>query len=409
MALATIAEIAGIVAAASSVAGTAYAATQSGPSIPSAASSSRQVAQAKANALPIQRALSAAEQQGGQALRAGYTQATLSADQRNQVANQLKNAQNALAQAQANFAKQPNNKAIQANINKYQQQVSALTGKLNAIPEGGGTVYRNKAGKLVPASEAIADFSGYGTADIEGKLAQQMTDVQKNLGAKYGTQFAEEARREQELADPLGTAARAKEYAMIQDEARHPQPISPLAGMLDTGIDAQVKAGAGLDADSQALLDKALARANADRGGNVAAGDVAQSMSTGAEGQARRQAGIDKGQAWLESGSTPADIEFRREQQLISDLGSFATGQTPQSQFQNLSGLGSGAAPFYPGQGLPNQQPNAGAAGPGYASGAYNAQVNASNAQANGWMAGLSGLLRGVGAMAPTQNQSQAG
>src|SRR5262245_44122110 len=65
--LSTLGTIAAIASAATSIAGSAYAASQGTPSAPNPYSSSRKVAQAQANALAKQRQLSASEQMGGKA------------------------------------------------------------------------------------------------------------------------------------------------------------------------------------------------------------------------------------------------------------------------------------------------------------------------------------------------------
>jgi hypothetical protein len=252
---------------------------------------------------------------------------------------------------------------------------------------------------VVPETTKPVDFTGYGTADVEGKLAQQYAEMQKQLGAKYGTQFAEEARREQELADPQGTAARKMEYDLIQKELSNPQPINPLSSTLESQIDAQLKAGAGLDPMSKDLLDQSVARANADRAGGVQAGDVATSMMTGAEGEARRQAAINKGQAFVSSGSSPADIEYRREQQNLANLSSFVQGRTPESQFQQLSGASQGATPFVAAQQAPTMPGGASQTGGAYSVAAYNAKLQQAS-QPNPWLAGVSSLLSSVGSTA---------
>lgn len=404
----TIAEIATIVAAAGSLASTGYAAAQGTPSVPSPYSSSRQVAQATAAALPYQRGLAAAEAQGGSALRFGYTQSTVTDQQRQQIGQQITALQNRI-QALQNpppsdvHARQsgPNNPAVDNSgaIANLQGQLATLQSKYNNVPAGGGTVYLNSHGQVVPQSEAMANFAGYGTADIQGELARQMEQVQQQVEDKYGVPFAQEARREAEMADPSGFAAREKEYGMIQDELKNPMPINPLSGTIDQQMLERLKAGSGLDQMSSDLLDSAVARANADRGGSTAAGDVATEMSTGMEGAARRQAAEGAAQNWLSSGSTPADIEYRREQQALSDLGSFEAGKTPESQFRNLSGASYGAAPFSPGNAGPMANSSAANAAPGFGVSAWEQSLRNQQAQANPWMSGLSSILSGIGAL----------
>lgn len=405
--LATIAEIAAIAGAATSIAGTAYSATQS-PTQPNGASSSRRVAMAQAAALPYQRGLSAAEQQGGQALRFGYTQSTASQQDKDQLGKQIASLQSQIgrlqnpslpgAQSRQSNPPGPNETQIQSQVAALQNKIGGLQQRFNAIPDGGGTVYLNKQGKVVDQTEALANFSGYGTADIEGQEAKQYAQLQQDLESKYGTQFATEAHNEAELADPLGTQARAKELDLINQGINNPPPINPMATTLDQRMQDRLKAGSGLDSMSQEALDAAITNANADRGGNVSSGDVTQSLSTGVGGAARRQAGIQQALSYTASGVSPGDVEYRRQQQDLQNLGAFTAGRTPESEFSNLSGAGgAGAAPFYGGQSLPSLPANAGAGGPQYALNNYLTGIRQSQTQANGWTSGISTLLSGIG------------
>ncbi len=404
MGFATAAEIAAIVGAAASVAGSAYAATQSPPTPPGAYASSRQVALAQANALPYQRGLSAAEQQGGSALRFGYTQSTYSQQQRQQLASQISQLQGRLTDLQnapTNMGPHGAPIDVTPRITNLQNRLSMLQSQYQQIPEGGGTVYLDRHGKIVPQDQAMANFQGYGTADVQGQLAQQFAHLQEDLGAKYGTQFAEEARHEAELADPQGFAARKAELDLINQGIDNPPPINPMAATLDQRMQDRLAAGSGLDSMSQEALDHAIQNANASRGGNgVSEGDVAQSLSTGTEGAARRQAAIQQAMQYVGSGVSPADVQYRREQQNLQNLGSFVAGRTPESQFANLSGAGgAGATPFYGGQQLPQLPQNAGAGGQGYALQNWLTGLRQQQGQVNGWTAGLSGILNGIGAM----------
>lgn len=247
----------------------------------------------------------------------------------------------------------------------------------------------------VPAGPQEVDFSGFGTADIEGTKARQAADLQLSLSQKYGKQFAEEARKAAEQADPLGTQARKLEYELINKD----MPVSAIPGTLDRQITDQVKAGRGLDTMSRDLLDQAIADANASRGGRTAAGDVAGSMATGAEGQARLNAALTKGGAFQSSGVTPEDVRFKRAQQKISNLGSFVNGATPQSQFGNLGNAATGATPTaqaQPSATLPN---NASQIGSAYANSVNSTNTSIANNQSNNWFAGLSTLLNSVSAL----------
>lgn len=390
MALATIASVAAIVGAAASLSAMGYQAAQGAPKIPSGASASREIAEAQAAELANQRRLAAAEQMGTTttldvAKHKEKTQAVQVIPIKYVNQRQPDGSMQSVALPQYGLAEwvkfdakdwEPGGKY--ADASKFQQGKQ----KVKSVS--------------VPAHTQNVDFTGYGTADIESELARKYADMQQELGRKYGVPFAEEARREAELADPQGTAARKMEYELIQKELGNPQPISPLSPMLQDQIDAQLRAGRGLDPMTKDLLDRELAAANVARGGQVGAGDVATSMSTGAEGQARLQAAQRAGQGFISSGTTPADIEYRREQQNLANLGSFVGGRTPESQFGAISGQG--AAPFVPAQQAPTMPGGAAAAGPAYSVSAYNAATNAATQQANPWMAGISSLLSGLSA-----------
>lgn len=247
----------------------------------------------------------------------------------------------------------------------------------------------------VPAGPQEVDFSGFGTADVEGQKARQAADLQLTLSQKYGQQFAEEARKAQEQADPLGTKARAMQFDLMNKDL----PTSPISGKLDSAITDQVKAGRGFDPMTRDLMDKAVAEANASRGGAAAADDIATSMSTGAGGQARLDAAIAKSKAFQASGQTPEDIAYKRAQQKIANTGAFVNGATPQSQFGNIAQAGQGATPVAGAQATTTMPNNASQLGSGYANAVNSANTSTANSQANNWFAGLSTLLSGIGSL----------
>lgn len=367
MAVMSIVAIAGAAASIASVAAQASQASK-GAGSPNTASASRKVAKAAAGALPTQRALAAAEQAGKGGVAAGY--------------KQVKPTQALLARW-----KQARNPEAQAAYASYNGDFSK--------------VYTDGKGHLVDKQLAEPNFAGYGSADITAELARRAADLQEKLGAKYGTQFAEEAAKEAALADPEGTRARAVENELIQRQLA--APVTPVAGQLDEQIRAQQQAGAGFDPMTQDLLDTAVAQAAQDRGGGPSAADVGAIMSTGAEGAARRQAAMSKAQGFLASGQTPEDVNYRREQQNISNLGSFVSGTTPESQFGGLAAARQGATPTYTGQALPTMPPGVAQAGNQYAMQGWQAGLNAKQNQPNQWLAGISSLMQlggSIGAMA---------
>ncbi len=379
----TIATIAEIVVAAGSIASAGYAAAQGAPKLPDAGSSSRGIAGAKAKSLPLQRQIAAAEQQGGK-----VTIPIAKHKERVQMVRIPTPTDNVMGGSRG------------TKLVPYKPEEWAAGGKyVDLLPEGKTKPKIVLRRTTVPAHKQEYDFTGYGTADIQGELARKTADIELELGRKYGVQFAEEARREAELADPQGTAARKMENELIQNELKNPHPINPLSTTLERQIDDQLKSGSGLDPMSRDLLDAAVARANMDRSGRTTAGEIATSLSTGAEGQGRLQDAESKAQAFLSSGSSPEDIAYRREQQNLGNLGAFVGGRTPESQFQNLSGASQGAAPFTPAQTGPAMPGGSAQQGNAYSVAGYQARTNAATQTPNAWMAGLSSILSAAGAL----------
>ncbi len=270
-------------------------------------------------------------------------------------------------------------------------------GKYFKSGEGIPVVFTKHVKVHIPAQERTADFTGYGEADVQGKLAEENATNQLALEKKYGPQFIEEALKQQELADPNGTAARNKIYELIQQQAGE-QPDRPVANLLDSQVADQLAAGKGLDHISNDVLDEAVAQAQASRGEGSSQTDYADPLTSGFAGQSRLSAAQQKALGWLSSGATPEDVRYRREQQTMANEGAFINGQTPESQFQNLSGAQNGATPIYNGRPLPGQSPGAGAAAQGAAVQGFNAQLGAQASQADHWLSGLSVLLHGASA-----------
>jgi hypothetical protein len=250
----------------------------------------------------------------------------------------------------------------------------------------------------IPSQTKTVDFTGYGEADVQGKIARQSAENILALQEKYGKQFIEEAIRQQELADPEGTAARAKLYELIQQQATAEKPDRPVADLLDSQVSEQLAAGKGLDRISSDVLREAVAASLSARGDSAGGADFSQPLTSGFEGQRRLDAGQQKALSWLTSGATPEDVEYRREQQIMADLAAFVNGQTPQSQFQNLSSAQNGPAPYYQGNPLPGQNPNAGPAMQNAQLQGWNAQMGFESSQVDPWMAGLSAIINGAGA-----------
>ncbi len=228
----------------------------------------------------------------------------------------------------------------------------------------GGKFYGQKLpGKIVTHTQKVKagpkeyDFTGMGTADIQGFIADKLAAIQLDLSKKYDSQFIDEALKQQKLADPEGFAAREKMNELVQQQIND-HPDRPVADLLDKNITDQLTAArlGRLDASSKENLDAGVEAAIAARGGaaNVPQGtNFEEPLTTGFAGEARDRAARQKSLAWLSSGATGEDTEYRREQQNLANLSALVNGRTPESQFGSLSGAQQGPTPFRTGQPLP--------------------------------------------------------
>lgn len=331
---------------------------------------------ASAKLLPLQRQMSATAQQGGTILRQGYQRITPE-------------------YARQRLAEIESDKWGLATSEKLQSEASAMR---RAISTNQPVYLHTKTGRTVPENQAYADFTGFGEADVQGKIAEDYADLMIELGDKYGQQFVEEARKQLELSDPEGMAAREKMGQMIEQQAEE-TPERPVADLMEQQVGEQLESGNRLDAMSRDVLDASLQDALRARGQTGSVDQFAQPMETGLAGDARRQAGIQKALGWLSSGATPEDVQFRREQQNLANMGAYIGGRTPQAEFANLSGAQQGATPMRGGAPLPTMNQNAGQSSQQAALNDWQTQMGYEANQANPWMAGLSGLL-GVGSAA---------
>ncbi len=358
------------------------------PKNPDLVGASRGQVEAEAETLAERRRMEAAARQGGRALQRGYTQST-AADQRAQLQSQIDRVQTQLTAAYS----QPG--VVQYDL---QTQLKGLQDQMEQIANipAGETVFLNASGQYVPEGTAYADFTGFGEADVQGKVARDTAQNILDLNAKYGPQFIEEALRQEELADPEGAAARRKLYELVMQQANE-HPDRPVAELLDKQVAEQLTAGKGLDRMSGEMLDQAVRESQRSRGEEGQGGtDFAEPLTTGFQGQQRLSAAQQKALGWLTSGATPEDVQYRRGQQTLANLSDFANARTPQSQFQSLSGAQQGPAPYAPGPAGPSANPNAGTVGQNAALSTWNTKNQFNQNQVDPWMAGLSSLLSGV-------------
>jgi hypothetical protein len=235
------------------------------------------------------------------------------------------------------------------------------------------------------------DFTGLGDADnarvMSDKMAQTLLDLQRDLGPDMIRQRLEELK----AADPQGYAARQQLFDRIikQTEA---QPDRPLAEDLQASIVGELTNAGRLDSR---MLDEVQqnVRGQQVRNQNFL-GNAAVSQEAGAAvraGEGLRDQQQQQALGFLESGVTPEDVEYRRMQQNLANLGAFISGETPTSQFNQVSGAGNGAVPFISGGGnTQTTNPNAGQQGVNNALSIYSGNTNWAANQVNPYMAGIS-------------------
>lgn len=256
-------------------------------------------------------------------------------------------------------------------------------------------------GKLTPET-AHADFTGFGDADVQAKMARQMADIQAELSRKYGQQFVDEARKQQEMADPQGVAARrmlASEINRIESERQNAQ--RPVADRMDAQILQELQAGRGITPEaSAAAADIVRRRAESGSGGNVDLAGIEEELTTGPRGQQRLQERLQKAMGWLSSGATPEDVDYRRRQQSMANMANFLSGRTPTAEFGALSGAQRGATPMAQGPALVGMNPNIQQFGQQAGIQQLNVAANQAANNVNPWFAGIAGLLKAGGAAA---------
>lgn len=240
-----------------------------------------------------------------------------------------------------------------------------------------------------------ADFTGIGDADLQAKAARDAAQTGLDISRQYGSQYIDEAKKQQELADPQGTQARKLLYQRIQDEINR-QPERPVSELLDGQIGETLSSGSSLGSDSSELVKSALAKRIAM--GDSPSADIVGALESGPEGDARAAMRRQQALSYIGSGTAPSDVAYRKSQQDMSNIGSFLSGQTPQAQFQQLSGAQQGSAPISRAPAAPQANPNAGAQGAANSLTAAGQQYQQAAQTPNPWFTGLGMAIKGVAA-----------
>lgn len=378
MSFAITATAVGVVGAGVGIASQAGAFT---PGQPNLSASSAEMANVQAGLLPAERKLQAQAELGGTVLLPGYTMSGDAAQERASLESQI-----AQIQSQRSAAGSAGLRGQGFSDNKLAQ----LQAQLKNLPES-GQVYRDSKGNIVSASQAVADFTGKGTADIQGDIMNQLVKGQLANRAEFDPQFIDQALKQEQEANPQQGIARSAMYDMIQHQIQNP-PQSPVADEMGRQVGERVAAGSGLTPEEQAMLDQAVNQGTAARG-DTAGPDFSRLLTTGSAGTARELNNAKAGAAWLGSGQTPGDLQFRSEQQNIGNLADYISGKTPQSQFNELSGAQVGATPNYQSASLPGIDQNAGEVGANAAITNYGQQVSQAQNTVSPWTTGVSAAI----------------
>lgn len=278
---------------------------------------------------------------------------------------------------------------------------------IDAAAKEGGTYTDPSTGK-------VYDFSGLGDAATASKVSDQMAQTMLDIqNADSGAVIAQRLKDLQQ-SDPTGYAARQQLFDSIMASA-NANPSRPLATDLQSQITGLLNQGSKLGGGPGGQLEEVQQGV---RGGQVARGIYLGNAPASQEasavvtaGEQQEQQNQAQAQSYLESGVSPEDVDYRRIQQNLSDLGSFVNGTSPQAEFGQLSGAGGGAAPFTT-TGTPSAtfNPNAAAQGISFANSIYGTQSNYNNNQVNPFVTGVqgaAGALRtasSLGAFTPNTN-----
>jgi len=360
---------------------------------PNLAASSRELSATQMRLLPLQRQLEAAAQQGGKVTIDNFpaheetrqfikVHEGWSLDKKKSLRNIF-------------LGGIPQRKQVYKEV-PYVASEWAPGGKYHGRKTDGGAYSRTVQ---IPEGPKEFDFSGYGQADVQAKLADAQAKLGLDLARKYDAQFIEENLKQQALADPEGVAARAKMNELIQSQLDR-NPDRPIADLLDAQVtEALAAAGQqGLSDPDQARLDNAVTEALAQRGGPVTPADFQQPLTTGFAGERREANARQNALGWLASGATPEDTAYRREQQNLSNLSAQVNGRTPQSQFGALSGAHAGPTPMVRGRALPTLPGGTTEAAHGAALNNWRTTQAYEANQVNPWMVGLSSAINFAGA-----------
>lgn len=286
------------------------------------------------------------------------------------------------------------------SISVYQRPdgTEVRIGPGETAPIGIGTLVRTEP------ETRHADFSGMGDADVQSELARQTASLELANQQQYGVPFAQLQRQQLELSDPLGFQAREKlhDELVARDQAAQAGGPHPVADELGGQVLDTLQRGRGLSPAAQDIVNQVMAERGGAGGGVTA--DIQKELEQGPQAEQRLQQAQQGALGFLSSGATPEDVNYRRREQSIADIGRFLGGASPVAQFGALSGAQRGTTPQFASPNLIGVDQGAGAAGQQGALSNYSGQVRNATTQVNDWFAGLSSLMHGAGAIAAGQH-----
>lgn len=222
---------------------------------------------------------------------------------------------------------------------------------------------------------------------MSDQMAQTLLDIQKSDSAGYIQQRLNDLQQ----SDPAGYAARQQLFDQIKQSATA-APDRPLASDLQTQIQGMLDSAGQLDPEAKSEVSQGVRANQVARGitlGNGPASEEASAEVNAADQLRNTQQ--SSALSYLQSGTSPQDVQYRRIQQALTNLGAFANNQTPEAQFGELSGAGNGAAPFNPVNysNPASINPQSAQQGLTFANSLYGQQTSNALNQANPWLAGL--------------------
>ena len=254
------------------------------------------------------------------------------------------------------------------------------------------------------------DFTGLGNADQSAAVSDAMAETMLAIQQNHGPEFIRQRLANLQQADPSGYAARKQLFDRIMaDSQAHPD--RPLAEDLQAQMQTLLGSAGRLDPRQTEQVQQGVRGRQVARGiylGNAPAAEESSAVVNAADTLRTRQQ--DEALNYVKSGVSPEDVEYRRIQQVLANLGAFSHGQSPQAQFTSVSGAQNQGAPFNPVnyQTPAATNPNAGQTGVNFAQGIYAANQQQANPFTSGLSLGLNAFnaganIWGTPAVNPTQ------